>query len=524
MMLLSQRVKKRLTVLSVAAVLLFLSVCPAHTLIVIDPGHGGSDPGATAVKDGQVINEKDLNLNIALKTNELLRKHGFETTLTRTGDIKVELKDRAALSNRLPTDFFISIHNNSFLSSTARGVEVYYYRSNSEGKKLAELIAAAISEKTGIPNRGAKPTDSIYVIVNTSATALLIECGFMSNPDDLSILTDPEGQQKIAAAISEAIKNYVREKFLTSGACERIFGKDRIETACLLSRRYFSQAEHAVLVNGFAPADSLCAAPLAGALSAPVLFVNKSNLHFTTLEELKRLKVKKVFLIGGYGVISKNIEDALKENGFTVERLYGLDRYQTAARVAGYLSEIAGVKGVFIVNGESFADAVSCGAAANKILYPILYVKKDILPFHTGKVLKTLYEKSGSLEIVVVGGEGVVSDKVYKQVNAKLRLWGKDRYDTNIAVQNYALEKGIVSAERVFIGSGLEPADLLASGSLGSKLGQVVILSAKSYLPGGSFSFLDKATRSRTLFTILGGPQVIDENVEKKLSAVWLNN
>jgi|GEM_PF-5144314 len=515
---------KKLKLLTITVVLLWMSVCPGHALLVIDPGHGGSEPGATAVKDGQLIYEKDLNLNIALKSSWLLKNHGFETTLTRTGDIKVELKDRVALSNRLPTDFFISIHNNSFLSSLPRGVEVYYYKSNSEGKRLAELIAASISEKTGIPNRGAKPTDNLYVIINTRATAVLIECGFMSNPDDLAILVSQEGQQRIAAAISDAIVNYVREKFLASKAYERIFGRDRIETACLLSRKHFSEAEYAVLVNGFAVADSICAAPLAGALSAPVLFVTKNNLHATTLEELKRLKVRKVILVGGYGVISKNIEGVLEENGFTVERLYGLDRYQTAARVAGRLSEIVDVSSVFIVNGESCADAASCGAAANRGMYPVLYVKKDNMPFHTGEALKAIYARNESLEVVVVGGEGVVSNTVYNQAGAKLRLWGKDRYATNIAVQIYALEKGIIKSERVFVGNGLDPADILAASCLGSRLGQIVILSPKSYLPGQSFSFLDKVTGPETLFTMLGGPQVIDENVERKLSVIWLNN
>jgi N-acetylmuramoyl-L-alanine amidase/putative cell wall-binding protein len=511
-------------IIIVAACLAFLTIEPAAALLVIDPGHGGSDSGATATYCGKLVLEKNLNFSVALKTNEFLKKFGFETTLTRTGDLKVELEERVTLANGLPADLYISIHHNSFFNSDVRGVEVYYYKTNANGKMLAEMLATSISKMTGLPNRGAKPTDKLYVIKNTKATAVLVECGFMSNRNDLAILVSSDGQQKIAAAIAEALANFVWEKFVSSGAFQRIIGKDRCETSLLLSKKYFTRAENVIMVNGFAPSDSLCAASLAGALSAPILFVFKDGPDLRTLNELVRLKAKKVYIVGGYGVVSADAEKILNSNGFATERIYGLDRYETASRVAKYLSQKSLIKGVFVVNGDCYSDAVSCGAIANKLVYPILFVKEKRLSYHTAVVLQELKARNPELEIIVVGGEASVSNELFQTIGADLRLAGEDRYATNLEVQKFGLEKGAISSEKVFLGSGCEPIDLLASSGLGSKLGQLVVLSKNEVLPKLTFLFLDEATTTRTVFTLLGGPKVLGSGVEKDLSIIWLNN
>jgi len=173
-------------------------------IIVLDPGHGGRDPGAVC----RDIYEKDLNLKIAAKLYILLKNQGITVKMTRTDDRYLLLSDRVILANKLKADIFISIHCNASGSSKAKGIETLYYPGSTKGEALAEKIQFHLIDKLKRIDRGIKSRSDLFVLKYTSMPAVLIECGFLSNKEELKLLTDCNYIDNIAAAILGGIGNY----------------------------------------------------------------------------------------------------------------------------------------------------------------------------------------------------------------------------------------------------------------------------------------------------------------------------
>lgn len=177
--------------------------------ITIDAGHGGSEVGAVGCLGTK---EKDVNLAISKNLKNKLEKLGAKVFMTREDDSYVGLYERVEKSNGFNADIFLSIHNNSLPDSMANrdatGTETYYFYPQS--KELAKILAKTISEKTGFKN-GAHRGQSFAVIRNTQSIAVLIEVGFMINPDDNAKLIDPKFQDKISDGIIEGLERYLRQ-------------------------------------------------------------------------------------------------------------------------------------------------------------------------------------------------------------------------------------------------------------------------------------------------------------------------
>lgn len=172
-------------------------------LIVVDAGHGGSDPGALGVAGNH---EKDYTLAVANKMVELLKQYPeFQVVPTRTTDVFLELSERVAIANEMGADLFLSIHANSFSNPKTGGTETFYYNANS--KNLAQVVHKHLQQATGFPNRGVK-SSGFYVIKHTTMPAVLTETGFLSNPSENSQLTSPAFQEKIAKSLVAAIREY----------------------------------------------------------------------------------------------------------------------------------------------------------------------------------------------------------------------------------------------------------------------------------------------------------------------------
>lgn len=171
--------------------------------IVIDPGHGGKDPGAI----GNDTMEKWIALTISEKLQHRLVANGYDVKMTRSKDVFIPLSDRATLSNNWKADLFVSVHANSTTSSTAKGLESYYYGASSSGKQLASSIQTALVANTNNENRGTHSAD-FYVLRHTSMPAVLVETGFISNPEDAVLLNDSNYQDKVANSIAEGITDY----------------------------------------------------------------------------------------------------------------------------------------------------------------------------------------------------------------------------------------------------------------------------------------------------------------------------
>jgi N-acetylmuramoyl-L-alanine amidase len=180
---------------------------PTFLKICLDPGHSGPlEPGACA----EGFSEAELNLRIARFAAEELALRGHEVLLTRCGPVNdVELDWRAECSNGWGADLFLSIHCNSFGRVEAEGTETYHFPGSKKGERLARCLQFRITDALLTEDRGVK-TANFQVLRETACPAVLIECGFLSNPVDRLMLSDALEQWRLGAAIAEAIEDFCR--------------------------------------------------------------------------------------------------------------------------------------------------------------------------------------------------------------------------------------------------------------------------------------------------------------------------
>lgn len=175
--------------------------------IVVDAGHGGKDPGAV---NGTKY-EKTANLAIAKKVGAKLQAKGYKVKYTRTGDKELTLKERCQISNKYDADFFISIHCNAAASKEASGIETWRYTTvGALTKELADNVQTELISATGWKDRGVKKSSTLYVLKKTIASAILVECGFISNDAECKKLFNSTYQNKIANAIVKGIEKTLK--------------------------------------------------------------------------------------------------------------------------------------------------------------------------------------------------------------------------------------------------------------------------------------------------------------------------
>lgn len=190
--------------------------------VIIDPGHGGEDGGAVAT-DGTV--ESTLNLEISLRLNDLLRLFGQETEMTRREDVSIyspdahtlhekkvsDLQNRVAMVNGTENAVLLSIHQNKLpMVPSVHGAQVFY-NSVSGGADLAKSIQSSLNNCVNLDNeKSEKPASStIYLMKNITAPAVLVECGFLSNPKETAALKSRDSQLQLATAITAGYLNCI---------------------------------------------------------------------------------------------------------------------------------------------------------------------------------------------------------------------------------------------------------------------------------------------------------------------------
>lgn len=179
-----------------------------NTLVVLDPGHGGSAAGA----EYGGVKEKDLTLSIALRTAKLLEDSGITVLMTRGDDRDVGLYERTGLANGQGAGLFVSVHCNASLDNDAAlGVYTCAYSQESAGWQLAETLYHTMQEAAGAPAFGMEPRPDLAVLRTSEMPAALVECGFMSTPAELALLAQPEYQDKLARGIAEGILAYLAQ-------------------------------------------------------------------------------------------------------------------------------------------------------------------------------------------------------------------------------------------------------------------------------------------------------------------------
>ncbi len=191
-----------------------------HPTVIIDAGHGGFDGGAVA-EDGTI--EKNINLNISLTISKLLKQSGFCVIMTRQADVSTDdneapenafdkrndLKNRLQLMKDYPDAVFVSIHLNKFTTSSAYGSQVFY-SDNDKAKALGDYIQHSIVGLIQHDNMrvNKKATSSTYLLHNATIPAVLVECGFLSNKEELEKLKDIKYQNQMAFSVYCGILEY----------------------------------------------------------------------------------------------------------------------------------------------------------------------------------------------------------------------------------------------------------------------------------------------------------------------------
>ena len=186
--------------------------------VVVDPGHGGKDPGMTGA-DG--LEEKGINLEISLKLRDILEKQGFNVVLTRdmdrglydedaSGKKLQDLQRRTELIRKADPLLTVSIHQNSYSDPDVKGPQVFYFQGSDEGKSLAEAVQKSLNEKLEITDpRSVKGNSSYYLLKKSPAVTVIAECGFLTNPSEAEKLQDEAYQYKVAEALAEGIEAYI---------------------------------------------------------------------------------------------------------------------------------------------------------------------------------------------------------------------------------------------------------------------------------------------------------------------------
>jgi len=174
-------------------------------VIVLDPGHGGTDPGAPG--DSRKNFEKTLTLKTAKKLQSKLENAGATVIMTRTGDTSLSLTKRVEISGKYKADVFISIHYNASTSKTANGVDTFYYKTHVNEYQLAKCIQEEVIKATGMRNRGVKE-GNFQVLRTNKQASILVELGFISNPDEEKVIITDAYQSKAATGIFNGLEKY----------------------------------------------------------------------------------------------------------------------------------------------------------------------------------------------------------------------------------------------------------------------------------------------------------------------------
>jgi len=184
-------------------------------IIVIDPGHGGAQPGARWRAGKTVIEEKTITLAIGLQVAELLSREGAKVVLTRAEDKALGLYERTALANGASAHFFISLHCDSNpRANSASGTTIYYHKDDADSRALGQALLNEIVKVSGLPSRGVRSDSMLYqtglaVLRTSQMPAVLIEVGYLNHATDRAKLTDAKFQRRIAEAIVRGLKAHV---------------------------------------------------------------------------------------------------------------------------------------------------------------------------------------------------------------------------------------------------------------------------------------------------------------------------
>ena len=180
-------------------------------VVVIDPGHGGEDPGKIGVNGAL---EKEINLQIAQKLKSKLEASGVKVKMTREDDEvpnkkSEDMKERLEYIEEVKPNLVVSVHQNSFSDESVHGAQVFYYTKSKEGEDAAQFIQDSLLEFDSTNNRTMKANSEYFLLKRTSVPTVIVECGFLSNHEEADMLILEEYQEKITESICIGILKWL---------------------------------------------------------------------------------------------------------------------------------------------------------------------------------------------------------------------------------------------------------------------------------------------------------------------------
>lgn len=292
---------------------------------------------------------------------------------------------------------------------------------------------------------------------------------------------------------------------------ERLWGDNRYKTSAAISKSGWTQSDTVILVSGENYPDALVGTSFAYLKNAPVLITTSNELDNNIKEEIARLKAKNVYILGSDAAISQNVDKDLKQQ-YNVIRIGGTGLYDTAVKVGDEISKIKKFDTAVISAVGDFPDPLAIAPFSARNTMPILFSDKDSLRPDTSKALKDW----GIKNVVIVGGTGVVSEKVNNQLNSLgisvTRLAGADRYDTALEiVKHYAPSKGY---NNISIATGESYPDALTGAVLSAKNNSPLVLVSKDRAKDSAVEYLNSNSIDKAY--IFGGTGVVSDTVVGK--------
>jgi putative cell wall-binding protein len=312
-------------------------------------------------------------------------------------------------------------------------------------------------------------------------------------------------------------------------AVERSAGPERIATSVAASRDHRGSASDALLATAGSFPDALSAGAMAASLDAPMLLTLTDELPGIVAEELQRLGVQTVWVLGGTAVISSAVEEDLAARGYDVRRVAGENRYETAREVA--LASGPSASGDVVVAlgdhpdaGRAWPDAVASGAlAASPDRVPTLLTASDRLPAATEAALSDL----GTQRVLLIGGETAIDANVEQRLldlgYSVERIAGSSRYETSVLLAAEALARTPADQQQVVFATGGDFPDALAAGALAGALNSPLVLVPPEALNSTVDGFLRQRTERWVGGVVVGGPGAASEFVLEQLTAA-INN
>lgn len=310
----------------------------------------------------------------------------------------------------------------------------------------------------------------------------------------------------------------------------RVAGTTRYATAAELSQRHFAASRVVVLASGEKWPDALSAAGLAGALDCPLLLVRKDSIPDETYHEIVRLGATNFMLVGGTATVSEAVFETfqLDFGEFSIQRVGGTDRYDTARKVALWVNDLTQMEPfndtwpdtAIVVSGENYADALAATPLSAARHMPILLTRRDSLPPQTATELsRDVYD-----DVIIIGGEAAVSGGVQTLIDAILlakpsgspssRWAGGTRYGTAAAVAEICVGLRWLDLDALGLATGQGYADALGAGAAFGSYGSPILLTRKYSLPPESQEFLDLTRYEIGELQVIGGTAAVSDAVK----------